>query len=226
MIDFMQKGGPLMWVLLACSVFAVAIFARKMLHFHRISLNVSEFLLGLSVSIRNGNIAEALHEAAGPPGPVARVIHTALAHHDSPRAELREIVREAAQIEVPRLERNLAVLATIAYVAPLIGMLGTVAGLIETFVGMSSTGGYTTATDLSAGIYTSLLTTAAGLMVAVPSYVGFSYLNAWVTTFMHDMERAGIEIVNLLSHKPGESSIIDFDNSRQQAGAGSQPAGS
>ncbi len=219
MIEFMQKGGPLMWVLLGCSVLAVAIFAQKMLYFHRISLHVGEFLQGLAILIRNGNLAEALHESAGAPGPVARVIHTALAHHASSRAELKEIVQEAGQIEVPRLEHNLSVLSTIAYITPLIGMLGTVAGLINTFVGIASTGGYTTATDLSSGIYTSLLTTAAGLMVAVPTYVGYSYLNAWVTTFMHDMERAGIEVVNLLCQKPSKDAIIDFDSSRKKAGS-------
>ena len=74
--------------------------------------------------IARRNFAEALHESAGTPGPVARVIHAAIIRHDSPRSELREIVQEAGQLEVPKLERFLGVLATIAYLTPVLGLLG------------------------------------------------------------------------------------------------------
>jgi biopolymer transport protein ExbB len=150
-------------------------------------------------------------ECAATPSPVTRVIQSAITHHASPRPELKEIVQEAGQLEVPRLERRLAVLATIALVAPLIGLLGTVAGLIEAFVNISSQSGFASATDIAAGIYQSLLTTAAGLVVAIPCSVAYAYLSSRVNALMHDMERAGIEVVNLILANRSTADIIEFD---------------
>ena len=116
-----------------------------------------------------------------------------------PRSELREIVQEAGQLEVPKLERFLGVLATLAYLAPLLGLLGTVAGMIEAFGRFRFQRRLCHGDGISGGIYKSLLTTAAGLVVATPTFVAYSYLSSRVNTLMHDMERAGIEIVHMLT---------------------------
>lgn len=213
MIDYLQKGGLLMWPILVCSIISIAVFVERLLYFHRSAIHVAEFLQGLSNVISRRNYAEALHESAGTPGPVARVIHAAIIRHDAPRAELREIVQEAGQLEVPKLERYLGVLATIAFLAPLLGLLGTVAGMIEAFGTISSHGGYATVTELSAGVYKSLLTTAAGLVVATPTFVAYSYLSARVNSLLHEMERAGIEIVHMLTEREPASDIISFQPS-------------
>lgn len=210
MIEYLQKGGLLMWPILICSIISIAVFAERLFYLHRATIHVGEFLKGLQNLIRRQNFAEALHESAGTPGPVARVIHAAIIRHDLPRAELREIVQEAGQLEVPKLERFLGVLATLAFLTPLLGMLGTVAGMIEAFGVISANGGYATVTELSSGIYKSLLTTAAGLVVATPTFVAYSYLSSRVNAMMHDMERAGIEIVHLLSDQAPAGSIISF----------------
>ncbi|MEY2504538.1 MAG: biopolymer transport protein ExbB [Verrucomicrobiota bacterium] len=210
MIDYIQKGGLLMWPILFCSVIAIAVFAERLFYFHRATIHVGEFLQGLSNLLQRRNFAEALHESAGTPGPVARVIHAAIIRHDAPRAELREIVQEAGQLEVPKLERFLGVLATLAYVAPLLGLLGTVAGMIDAFGTLSSNGGYATVTELSNGVYKSLLTTAAGLVVATPTFVAYSYLSSRVNSLMHEMERAGIEVVHMLADREPQSDIISF----------------
>ena len=215
MLDYMQKGGPLMWLILLCSVIAAGIFAERASYFYRASIRVGEFLRGLANLIQRRNFAEALHECAGTPGPVARVIHAAIIRHEARREELKEIVQEAGQLEMPKLERNLGLLATIALITPLIGLLGTVTGLIETFVTISSHSGLASTTDLSDGIYQSLLTTAAGLVVAIPAFAAYSYLSSRVNSLMRDMERGGIEVVSLItgSRDPEDESsaqIIDF----------------
>src|SRR5437764_10009868 len=138
MVDYIQKGGLLMWPILVCSILAIAVFAERLFYFHRATIHVGEFLQGLSNLVQRRNFAEALHECAGTPGPVARVIHAAIIRHDAPREELKEIVQEAGQLEVPKLERNLNLLSTVAFVTPLIGLLGTVTGLIQIFVTISS----------------------------------------------------------------------------------------
>jgi biopolymer transport protein ExbB len=209
-IDYIQKGGMLMWPILVCSIIAIGVFAERFFYLHRASIQVGEFLKGLSNLIQRRNFAEALHESAGTPGPVARVIHAAILRHSSPRSELREIVQEAGQLEVPKLERFLGVLATLAFLAPLLGLLGTVSGMIDAFSTISSSGGYATVTELSRGVYKSLLTTAAGLVVATPTFVAYSYLSSRVNTILHEMERAGIEIVHLLTDTEPLSGIITF----------------
>jgi len=219
MIDYMQKGGPLMWLLVLLSIVSTVVFFERLIYFHRVTIRVGEFLRGLSNLVAHGHYAEALHECAGTAGPVARVIHAAVVRHESPRAELRQIVQEAGQLEVPKLERHLPMLATIAYVAPMIGLLGTVTGLIDAFITLSSNaGGLATAADISTGVYKSLLTTAAGLAVAIPTSLAYSFLSSRVNTLMHDMERAGIEIVNLLTETPVPVEPIIRFGDRQRTG--------
>lgn len=201
-----------MWLLLGCSILAIAIALERYFHFHRSRIDVGDLLHGLRNLIRKKNFAEAIHECAGTPGPVARVIHSAILHHGAPRAELKEIVQETGQLEVPKLEKHLAVLLSIAYVAPLIGLLGTILGLVNTFVQVNTSGGYATATEISKGVYESLISSAAGLMVAVPTFVIYSFLVAYTKTLMHDMERGGIEIVNIIvENRDHHSEIIEFE---------------
>ncbi len=225
MIELVTKGGPLIWLLLACSMVALGIFAERFFHLHRSVIDVGELMQGVANLVSKRNYAEALHEVAGTPGPVARVVKAALVRHDMPRADLKEIVQEAGQLEVPKLERYLPVLLTICYVAPLIGLLGTVIGLTDTFIKLENGNGFATPAELSAGVYRSLLDSAAGLAVAIPAYLLYAYLAAFVKSLMHDMERGGIEIVNVLSdNRPvpereavTDGRIIAFDKS---AGAG------
>jgi biopolymer transport protein ExbB len=215
MLDYMQKGGPLMWLLLLCSVVSIAVLVERLLYLHRATIDIGEFLQGLANLIRSRNFAEARIECQAASVPVTRVIHSAILRHRLPRQELREIVQEAGQLEVPRLERNLGILVGIGYVAPLIGLLGTVTGLIQAFVQLSANNGYATLPEVSAGIYQSLLTTAAGLVVAIPTILGYCYISARVTAMLHDMERAGIEVVNLLTEPGSDSSIIEFEPASQ-----------
>ena len=209
MIEYMQSGGPLMWLILFCSILAFAVFTERMFFFHRATIQVGEFLRGLSNLIARHNFSEALQECAGTPGPVARVVHAAIIRNGAPRQELKEIVQEAGQLEVPKLEANLAILSTIAFVTPLIGLLGTVTGMIEAFFSLSTHGGLATSAEISGGIYQSLLTTAAGLAVAIPSFTAHSYLSSRVKSLMRDIERGGIEIVNLINDNKKEEDLID-----------------
>lgn len=198
MPDLLQKGGPVMWLLLLCSITAAGVFFERLIYLHKASIPVSDLLRGLANILRKENYAEALQECAGTPGPVARVAHALILRHGAPRSELREVAQEAGQLEVPKLERNLALLNTIAYLAPLLGLLGTLLGLLGAFEEISAQSGYATATDISEGVYESLLSAAVSLVVAIPAFVAVSYLSARVNSLIHDMERAGIEILAIL----------------------------
>jgi biopolymer transport protein ExbB len=126
-------------------------------------------------------------------------------------------------LEVPKLERYLPVLLSIVYVAPLIGLLATVIGLTDTFIKLENGNGFATPAELSSGVYQALLGTAAGLAVAIPAYLFYAYLAAFVKSLMHDMERGGIEIVNVLTDQreaaaaataqlPNDPRIIAFES--------------
>ncbi|MEO0416730.1 MAG: MotA/TolQ/ExbB proton channel family protein, partial [Verrucomicrobiota bacterium] len=129
-----------MWLLLGCSVIAIAIFLERLFYYHRARTDVGDLLFGLGNLIKNKNYTEAAAEAHATPGPVGRVLHSAIRRHYLPRAELKEIVQESGQLEVPKLEKHLGILSGLAYIAPLIGLMGSVLGLIETFVQINASG--------------------------------------------------------------------------------------
>ncbi len=190
-----------MWLIVLCSVVALAIFLERLLYLHRASIAVGDLLRGLSNILRKGDYAEALQECATTPGPVARVAHAVVLRHDAPRSDLKEIAEEAGQLEIPKLERNLPLLATIAYATPLLGLLGTLLGLLDAFQRIASQSGYATAADIADGVYQSLLTSASSLAVAIPAFVAYSYLSSRVNGLIHDIERAAIEIMAILDEK-------------------------
>ena len=187
-----------MWLILLCSITALGVFAERMVFLHRASIHTGDFLRGLANLLRRKDFAEAVQECAGTNAPVPRVLHAMLLKHDAPRSELREIAQEAGQLEVPRLERNLALLGTIAYTTPLVGLLGTILGLLNAFQQIAAHGGYATAAEISGGVYESLLTSAAALSVAIPAFVAHSYISARVNDVLHDIERAAIETIEIL----------------------------
>jgi biopolymer transport protein ExbB len=163
MLELMQKGGPAMWVVLTVSVVGVAVFFERLIYLHRAQIRVGEFLRGLANLVREDRFEEARKQCLSTPGPVARVALSAVLARECPRAELRDIVQEAGQLEVPRLERHLPLLTGLAYTAPLLGLLGTVLGLLEAFYLVSTQGGYATVADVSGAVYQSLIAAAAGL---------------------------------------------------------------
>ncbi|MFT5905691.1 MAG: biopolymer transport protein ExbB [Cryomorphaceae bacterium] len=198
MLKFIDQGGPFVWVLLVLSFAGMMIVLEKIIFFQRTKIHVGDLMLGLANHVRSGAHDEALREAARAPGSVARVAHATLMRHYLPRTDLRDIAMEAGQMEVPRIERNLRGLYTVALIGPLIGMLGTVNGLIETFVKMSNSSGLSSNLDMAKGIYEALITTGLGLLVAVPAYLFYLYFVGRSKRLVHRIERGAIEIVNII----------------------------
>lgn len=210
MTELISKGGPLVWLLMACMGFSLVIFLERLAYYHRVGMNIGEFLAGLAALIRRRNYAEALQECLATRVPAGRVIHAALLRHNAPREQLKEIVQEAGQMEVPRLERYLGILSAIAHAGPLIGLLGTMIGLLDSFTNLSSANGITTPAEVARGVYQSLITSALGLVVAIPAYLFYAFLSARSRSIMHDLERAGVEIVNLLEDAKKADNIVEF----------------
>ncbi len=199
MIELFRSGGYVMYPILLCSILFVAILIERLFHLHRAQINTNEFVAGIRNILKKGNIAEAVSICEDTPGPVAHVIKAGIMKHDRPKAEIREAIDDAALHEVPRLEKNLVVLATIAHISPLLGLFGTVLGMIQVFDKIKKLAGHTDPVQLAGGIGQALITTAAGLAVAIPVFVAYNYLVSRVGALVWDMERTATEVVDLLT---------------------------
>src|SRR5271170_1857417 len=133
MPGFIIHGGPMLWVILLASAVAVVVFIERSLHCHRAQINSAEFLNGVRTVLKRENVVEALSICDATPGPVARLVKTAILNRDYGRERVRESLEEAGLAEVPKLEEKLNLLATIAQIAPLLGLLGTVLGFMDVF---------------------------------------------------------------------------------------------
>src|SRR5882757_3666227 len=195
--SLLLKGGPMLWLLLLTSAVAVAVFIERVLHCHRAQINSAEFLNGVRTVLKRDNVVEALSICDATPGPVARLVKTAILNRDRGRDGVREALEAAGLIEVPRLEEKLNVLATIAQISPLMGFLGTVLGFIRIFYRLQEAGLYAHVAQLSEGIWEGLICTAAGLAISIPAYAGYNYLVGRVNSIVLDMEKVSTEILNL-----------------------------
>jgi biopolymer transport protein ExbB len=203
---FFFQGGPMIWVLLLASAVAVVVFIERVLHFHRAQINSVEFLNGVRNVLKRDNVVEAVSICDATPGPVARLVKVAIMNRDKGREGMREALEEAGLIEVPPLEDKLNLLATIAQIAPLMGLLGTVLGFIQIFTTLQTKTTIPTMQDLSGGVWQALICTAAGLALAIPAYAAYNYLVSRVNAIVLDMEKAATEITNILADTSGGNS--------------------
>jgi biopolymer transport protein ExbB len=197
MLTIMTRGGPLMWFILISAILVIAVFLERLFHYHRAQIHTNDFVNGILNSLKRGNVKEAIDTCRNTAGPVAQVVMAAVLNHDRAREEIREAVQDTGRAEVTRLERHLPVLITIAQITPLMGFLGTVWGMIKVFMVIEKTQ-LATAGQLAGGVWEALLTTAGGLVVAIPSYIAYNYLVSRVQNLVLDMEKAANETVQYL----------------------------
>src|SRR6266702_5927501 len=195
----LANGGVMLWLILLTSALAVVVFIERFLHCHRAQINSIEFLNGVRTVLKRDNVVEAISICDATHGPVARLVKTAILNRANGRERVREALEEAGLAEVPRLEEKLNLLATIAQLAPLLGLLGTVLGFIDTFSMMKDAGLHAHFSDLSNGVWKALVCAAAGLAVAIPAHAGYNYLVSRVNSIVLDMERAATDIVNIVT---------------------------
>jgi biopolymer transport protein ExbB len=203
MQSILNNGGAVFWLILLAGAVAIVVFVERFLHCHRAQINSTEFLNGVRNVLRRDNIVEAISICDATPGPVARLVKTAILNRDNGRERVRESLEEAGLAEVPRLEEKLNLLATIAQIAPLLGLFGTVLGMMDTFSRAETVGPIAHAADLSQGVWKALICAAAGLAVAIPAHAAYNYLVSRVNSIVLDMERAATEIVNIVTETPG-----------------------
>ncbi|MGA3182086.1 MAG: MotA/TolQ/ExbB proton channel family protein [Verrucomicrobiota bacterium] len=204
-MSFLAEGGLMIWVIMATSAVAMAVFLERLLQYHREQINSSEFLNGVRNVLKRDNVVEAVAICDATPGPAARLVKVAILNRERGREAVREALEDAGSWEVPRLEQKLNLLATIAQIAPLMGLLGTVLGFMHVFQKIQDAGLNAPVSQLTQGVWQALICTAAGLAVAIPSYAGYNYLVGRVNAIVLDMEQVSGEILNIVaSPPPGE----------------------
>lgn len=195
-------GGPIMWPILLCSIFALTIILEKWWHTRRIKIDTRDFLEKILGRMKHHQIKEALQICDSTKSPIAHILKAGILKYDRTRQQIKEAIEDAALYEIPHLEKNLTALATIAHVSPLLGLLGTVTGMVRCFqtIQAKSTSFHPVSPgDLAGGIWEALLTTVAGLIVAIPTFVAYNYLVSRINNFVLEMEKASTELVNFLT---------------------------
>lgn len=197
MLELFQKGGPLMYPILLCSVLALAIFLERLWTLFRLRRGTILLVREVESLVVKNKIDEALIVCQRAATPLARILIAALRSAGRPREQIKTVVEEVGSREAAPLERYLGLLGTIATISPLLGLLGTVLGMIEAFTVIATQGGGTPAT-LGGGISKALITTAAGLTVAIPTILLHKYLTSRVDRVILEMEEHSLHVVDLL----------------------------
>jgi biopolymer transport protein ExbB len=194
------KGGILMVPIGLCSVVALAIALERLFALRYSRVLAPELLRQVEAHLREGETQEALALCRRRSSSITRILYAGIANHHKPKGEIKEIIEDAGRHEVPNLERYLGVLGTIASISPLLGLLGTVTGMIKVFNVISVRGvGHPGA--LAGGISEALITTAAGLAVAIPSLVMFNYFVSKADGFIIEMEKASLRMLEILKRE-------------------------
>jgi len=204
MIDLIVKGGPVMYPILLCSVLAFAIAIDRLFHLHRSKIDTKKFMDDIANTLRRNKIMDAIDTCDKTPGPIAHILKAGIMKHDRPRQEIRESIEDAGLFEIPRLEKNVTALATIAHITPLLGLLGTVLGMVRCFqtIQQKATSLHPVSPgDLAGGIWEALITTVAGLAVAIPTLVAYNYLVNRVSGIVLEMEKSATDLINVLTHR-------------------------
>ena len=197
--ELFNKGGWLMWVLLLLGGFTIFIFVERFLAIRKASLLDMHFMNRIRDYISDGKIDSAVNLCKKTDTPIARMVEKGIERLGRPMNDVQTAIENVANLEVSKLENGLPFLATIAGGAPMIGFLGTVMGMVQTFMDMSAAGGTVDMALLSGGMYIAMVTTVGGLIVGIPAYFGYNYLVARIEKVVFRMEANSIAFMDILN---------------------------
>ncbi len=199
MLEFLSKGGVLVVPILLCSVFALAIFVERLIRFSRMRSRGAGLAKKTVSFLKEGKEKEALQLASESNSPMGRVLAQAIDVRDQDRETIETVLVHATEEEVRNLSSYLQTLATIGNIAPLLGLLGTVVGMIKAFMVIQQMGGKVNAAVLAGGIWEAMLTTAFGLAVALPTMVAHSYLIARVDKYEARLQGGAVSFMKAIN---------------------------
>lgn len=198
MVNLIGNGGAVIWLLLACGLFAALVFLERLFNLHRAQIAADDFLKGVYNILNRDNTVEAAAICEEAPGPVARLALAAVLHHDDTLENIGRAIEDAGLEEIPRMERGLGWLATLARITPLIGLLGTVLGMMQMLLAANRAAPLVQSADLTGGLWAALQATALSLIISILAYAGYNLLVSRVEAILLDMERSASALMNFM----------------------------
>ncbi len=201
LLDLLIKGGYMMIPLYALFVLAVFIFVERLITLRKAAKSPKHLMDQIKILVQGGQLEKARFLCHDETTPMANMIAKGLSRIGSPLKNIEVAIENVGKIEIYKLEKNLGLLATVSGAAPMIGFLGTVAGMIKAFIGVAQEEGMVSPKLLSTGIYEAMITTAAGLVVGIIAYLGYNYLVTQVSKLVHNMEYTSVEFMDIIQEK-------------------------
>lgn len=207
MWQWVVKGGWVMLPIGLCSFFSLTIIIERLCFYFlsiKLKFNSHEFIFRIIDFVRKNRIAEAIDMCDKNPFYLTNILKAGLLRHEESKELIKEAMEDVSLYEIPKLEKNLHFLSTIAHISPLLGLLGTVTGLVRCFEVIQQKTlsiGMVNPSDLAGGISEALITTVAGLCVAIPSYLAYNYLVHRVNLSVLEAERGATELLEVISQR-------------------------
>ena len=196
-MEMLANGGPLMIPLALLLVLAIFFFFERLIAIRKASRIEGNFMNIIRDHVFSGNVAAARSLAKNTDNPVARMIDKGLQRIGKPIDAIEKSMEAVGKLEVYNMERNLSVLSLVYGIAPMIGFLGTLIGMLQLFFDINSSGNFTPA-SLAGGIYTKIITSATGLIIGLLAYIGYNFLNSQIDKTVNKMEAASAEFIDIL----------------------------
>lgn len=198
MYEFLAKGGPLVIPIGVCSVLALAVFLERLWSLNRTRIVPEAFIRRIEELVRDDRVSDALLLCQENDNPMGNIMAAALRNAKKQRSRVKEAVEEVGKLEGAMLERYVEVVGTVAAISPLLGLLGTVLGMIKVFQRVEAAG-LGDPSVFASGIWEALITTAVGLAVAIPAFIFYKYLLSRVDHLIIEMEERSLRLIDLVA---------------------------
>lgn len=209
LLEIFLKGGFLMWPILLCSILGLAVIIDRYVVLRKARINVPAFMVRIRGMIKKKDISGAISHCMEEKSPVANIVRKGLKKYKLGHARVKEAIENAGRQEVSKMEKGLTVLASIAGVAPLLGFLGTVTGMIQAFMRIEDLAGAASPSDLAGGIWVALTTTAFGLIVGIPALAFYNYFVSSVKKLVGDMETVANDVIDTIQDSSGSTEYVE-----------------
>ncbi|AFH49068.1 Biopolymer transport protein [Ignavibacterium album JCM 16511] len=209
LFEIFLKGGFIMWLILATSIVGLAVVIDRFLVLRKARINVPAFMVRIRGFIKKKDISGAISYCMEEKSPVANIVRKGLKKYKYGHDRVKEAIENAGSQEISKLEKGLTILATVAGIAPLLGFLGTVTGMIQAFMTIQDLAGAANPSDLAGGIWEALITTAFGLIVGIPALAFYNYFLSAVKRLVGEMETVANDVVDVIQEGEAEEAEID-----------------
>lgn len=203
------KGGFIMWLILACSIIGLMVIIDRFIVLRKAKINIPAFMVRIRGYIKKRDISGAVSHCMEENSPVSNIIRKGLKKYKLGHERVQEAIENAGRQEISKLEKGLPILATVAGIAPLLGFLGTVTGMILAFMTIQDLQGSANPSDLAGGIWQALITTAFGLIVGIPALAFYNYFLNAVKKLVGDMETVANDVVDIIQDSSSSTDELE-----------------